>query len=107
MLQFYFPNKKRSYHRLRSHVRKKKNLRLSGVPGVRGPAGDSGAEPGTSTAKLEAAVDLVLRRVMLRVTGTSSRAMEGDRAAENESYLRSLLRPESGAGPASVSSQSL
>lgn len=47
---------------------------------------------------------------MLRLIGTSSFAGGGDRTpelAEKELYFRSLPKPESGKGPANVSSQSL
>ena len=76
---------------------------LLGVPGV---VGDSEGEPefGDRFARVE---EVVLRIVMLRVTGTSSETIVGEAGLDKESYLRSLPRPVSGAGPASVSSQSL
>lgn len=79
------------------------NLRLLGVPGV---VGDSEGEPefGDRFPKVE---EVVLRIVMLRVMGTSSQTIVGEAGLDKESYLRSLPRPVSGAGPASVSSQSL
>ena len=70
------------------------------------PAGEAGTEP--EPAEI---AEVVLRRVMLRVMGVSlGVTVEGgaeDLAAEKELYFRSLPRPVSGAGPASVSSQSL
>lgn len=91
----------------------------SGVPGVEGVLGVLGPDPGSPEMDRRAGV--VLTMVMLRVTAgksgwESAPAAEGGgaerRAAEdredgNESYLRSPPRPESGVGPASVSSQSL
>lgn len=84
-----------------------------GVPGVKGvtgvldPAGVPGAEP-ESPEKFLKLEEVLLRIVILLVTMVlSSATIGGDRVAENESYLRSLPSPVSGAGPASVSSQSL
>lgn len=68
--------------------------------------GDSEAEP-ESGERVPRVEELVLRIVMLRVTGTSSTIIGGEAGIDKESYLRSLPRPVSGAGPASVSSQSL
>ena len=78
-----------------------------GEVGVLEPAGEAGTEP--EPAEM---AEVVLRRVMLRVMGVSlgGVTVEGgaeDLAAEKELYFRSLPRPVSGAGPASVSSQSL
>lgn len=90
------------------------NSRDVGVPGVLDPAGDSGANPAVSTERFRASLGpvLFLTMVMLRVIFTGAAPEEGDttgadREAGKESYLRSLPRPDSGAGPASVSSQSL
>lgn len=77
-----------------------------GEVGVVEAAGEEGREPESSLRKA-AELELVRRMVMLREMGTSSSSGVVDRAAENELYLRSFPRPESGAGPASVSSQSL
>lgn len=86
---------------------------VKGVPGVLGGAGDSGAEPGSTERFLKLEALLLLIIVMLRVTFISPFLLAaealtgGDDRAENESYFRSLPSPESGMGPASVSSQSL
>lgn len=86
-----------------------------GVPGVVEPSGDSGGDPAVSTEMVRTNLELVLflllfTMVMLRVIfiGASEGDTTGaDREAGKESHLRSLPRPDSGAGPASVSSQSL
>lgn len=81
---------------------------MCGVPGQLDPTGESGAEPVSTVRFLK--LGLFFRTVMLRVIGTKSVPNEeedDDRGVENESYLRSLPRPESGAGPARVSSHNL
>lgn len=88
----------------------------TGVPGVNGvrgvvlvdPDGESGPDV-VSRDKLLLKLELGRIMVMLRVTGTSTGRIEDERVweGENESYFRSLPRPDSGAGPARVSSQSL
>lgn len=75
-----------------------------GDPGVLDPAGEAGAEP---ELEFRTIVELLRRMVMLRDTGISSVTMGGGRTPEKESYFRSLPRPDSGFGPARVSSHSL
>lgn len=82
-------------------------LRENGEPGVTGVEGEEGEDP-----ESEEAERLLLRRmVMLRETGEISSAFEGSillpERTRRDLYLRSFPMPESGVGPASVSSQRL
>ena len=80
------------------------NLRVIGESGTL--AGDDGAEEAESRV-LQGEV-AVRRMVMLRVTwklpGAVAAEAEAEEEGEKEEYLRSLPRPESGRGPATVSS---
>jgi len=79
---------------------------LTSPPGAVGEKGDDGVEPagedGTEPDPTETSEGR--RTVMVREMGMS---IGGSDRPEKELNLRSLPRPESGVGPASVSSQSL
>lgn len=87
------------------HDKRRQEKRDIRVGGVR----EEGEEE--SESEKEEGSEEVRMMVMWRVTGRPPAppliSPEDEENAENESYLRSLPRPESGAGPASVSSQSL
>ena len=72
------------------------------------PDGESGPDVVSRDTLLQK-LELGRIMVMLRVMGTSTGRVEDERVwvADNESYFRSLPRPDSGVGPARVSSQSL
>lgn len=78
-------------------------LRVKGERGVVDPEGEEEAE-----VVVLPKPDWDRTMVMLRLIGTASATVDRTEIPpENELYFRSFPRPVSGAGPASVSSQSL
>lgn len=88
----------------REREREYECTRVKGESGALDPAGEDGRDPVSPEKfrKLE-----VLRIVMHRVTGISSDKSRFRVEQDKVRYFRSLLRPFSGWGPATVSSQSM
>lgn len=97
-------NKASKIHGEREKEREYEYTRVKGESGALDPAGEDGRDPVSPEKfrKLE-----VLRIVMHRVTGISSDKSRFRVEQDKVRYFRSLLRPFSGWGPATVSSQSM